>query len=424
MSSNKKTIIKTIFVVLLVQTWIVGSLWAFFYYNYETYATAKSGISNKIELTTKKIDFKKIKLEVEEKQENKSKNFYEWKLWVIKETFTKKKSKWKLSEIKILSFDLKREEIKKIILINILKDKNLLDKYTYQYLSNVKENKIEIELNKFLNFHILLWNLDKANIEWYKKQWLKEYKAFIIRTTILIKQDRYDMLSDDLKELEEEYLETFTLKKQNLPSWSILLSENVQYVLSKLLNDEYYKKNIEKASNELEINKNLLVTSVWVEQVRHMTTTRWYAKNLIKQNKYLTNFSKFSYWLGWIKVKTARKIQANTQLYNLEAYNKYFLKDKDLKDHELIETLTMDYNWLLYASSLIYNIQKRWSDSWYDLTNKPWVIVTLYNMWNPADKAPHSTPDLGWSLININWKKLYFWEIWYLLYHYLEYYID
>ncbi len=421
MSSERKIILKTIFTVLIIEVSIVASLWAFFYYNYETYATSKSWVSKKINLQTKKINFSKIK--IKEEKNSKESNFYEWEMWEVKEVFTRKKDKWKLAEIKVQTFKINEDNIKKAIIINILKKDDILDKYTYFYLKKQNKKNLEKELNKFLNFQILLWNIKKEKSEEYKKEWLKSYKAFIIKSTVLIKQDKYWLLSKYLELLEKNYLDTSKLKEQNIPKNSILLSDNLKYVLNKLLNNKEYNNNIINASQILGIDKNILLTSVWVEQIRHMTTTRWYAKKLIKQNKYLTNFSKFSYWLWWIKIKTARQIQSNTKIYNKSVYGKYLSNDVKLSDNELIWVLRDDYKWLIYASSLISNIQKRWLKEWYSLEDKPWVVITLYNMGNPQNKKPHKNPDLWWSLINIEWKSYYFWEIGYLLYYYLKYYI-
>jgi hypothetical protein len=372
----------------------------------------------------KKIEFNDVDIETEEESENTNETYYKWNLWEIKETFSKEKSDWIKTEIKINTFFLDKNEIKKAILINLLKEKKLLDIYTYEFLTSQEDKDLEVELKKFLNFHVLLWNIKKEEIKEYKDKWLKRYNFFIIRSNSLIKTDKYTSLSKKLHELEDSYKNTVNLKKQNIPKNNLLNSNNVKYVLDKLLNDKTYNASIIKVSEDLNIDKKLLISSIWVEQIRYMTTVRWYAKNLIKSNKYLTNFSKFSYWIWWIKLLTARRIQGNMKKYNLDLYNKYFIKDVWVRDATLIKILTNKYKWTLYSWALISNIQDRWEKEWFPLEHKPWVIITLYNMWNVIKKVPHSTPDLWWSLISIDWKSMYFWEIWYVIYYYLKYYIE
>jgi hypothetical protein len=154
-----------------------------------------------------------------------------------------------------------------------------------------------------------------------------------------------------------------------------------------------------------------------------MTTARWYAKTMIKDNNYLTTFSKFSYWIWWIKVETARKIIKDIKLYNNDLYEKYFKDHENLEDEELIEILKDNYKWTLYAWALIYNIKQIWDLEWYSLENKPWIIITLYNMWNSDKKIPNDNPQIWGSVIDIEeWKQMLYWEIWYIIYYYLKYY--
>lgn len=72
---------------------------------------------------------------------------------------------------------------------------------------------------------------------------------------------------------------------------------------------------------------------------------------------------------------------------------------------------------------MIYNIKQRWDLEWYSLENKPWIIITLYNMWNSDKKIPNDNPQIWGSVIDIEeWKQMLYWEIWYIIYYYLKYY--
>ena len=161
-----------------------------------------------------------------------------------------------------------------------------------------------------------------------------------------------------------------------------------------------------------------------MEQLRYLSTDRAYAKKLIKSNLGLINFSKFSYWVGWIKVHTAKTIQDSVKIHNPELYKKHFEEDIWLSDNEMIIKLEDEYNGILYAWGLIYSINERWKKAGFDLKNHPWAVITLYNMWNPKKKIPHANPEMWGSILMIDDQKRYFGEIGELFYYYLKYYVS
>jgi hypothetical protein len=171
------------------------------------------------------------------------------------------------------------------------------------------------------------------------------------------------------------------------------------------------------------------MSAIWIEQLRYLTTDRWYAKNLIKQNKLLTNFNKFSYWLGWIKINTFKQINADLKELDLDFYNKNFQQyDEIVKidwtylDSDIQKILEDNYLWILYSAWLLYAIQKKREVAWYSINDKPWIIITLYNFWN--EKKPHSNPEVWGSSIRLNDEyTYYFWELWFLMYYYIKWYL-
>jgi hypothetical protein len=81
-----------------------------------------------------------------------------------------------------------------------------------------------------------------------------------------------------------------------------------------------------------------------------------------------------------------------------------------------------EYSWILYTAWLIHNIQKKWELAWYPINDNPWIIITLYNMWNK--KNPHPNPDIWGSSISVSeWNTYYFWELGFVMYEYLRYYL-
>lgn len=423
--SRKKIIIKTVLYTLFFEFcfWLIFVF--IFFYNYQKYATAYSWVSEKINVVNKKLDFTTVKDYSEDKKYEKwDDEFYNWDFWLVKYSYITKKTDTRKYETKMFTYKVNEKKIKKTILIKILKDRLLLDKYSYNYFLLVDDENLDFEFQNFINYCILLWILSSKDLDYYNNIWQESYNEIIWNINTYIKDEDYEKLAQKLSSLEESAsINLETLPKNNVPDDSLLMWENFKYVLSKLYEKKYYD-DIVDISKIFWIEKDLIISSIWVEQIRYMSTTRWYAKNLIKQNKFLTNFSQFSYWLWWIKINTARKIQKWVKMYDIWIYNKYFKSDEDLTDNELIAILENEKNWILYVWWLIFAIEKRWENAGFPLKNKPGVIITLYNVWNSADKVPHENPDLWWSLIDISWKQLYFWEIWHLFYHYLKYYIN
>lgn len=419
--SNKKIIITTILATIWVESVVLWFLFFLFYTNYEKLSLSESWESKKIN-----FDYKEIKDNSKNKIIYKNKDIlYSWTLWELK--YVKKVIARDENDKKIY-FKLNENYVKNLLFLNILAKENLIDKNILDYFLNLDKNKdFTLEFESFMNFLVLLNKIDeqkakkiilnyqtvfdkvKKNLETYKKKW------------------NYDILADKLKNTEVSLDKSISKISKNIPdkiynNQDFFKNENVIFVISKLYDKKYYN-NIEKIAEIYDIDEKKIISSIAVEQLRYLSTQRWYAKYLIQSSPYLTTFSKFSYWLWWVKVETAREIQESVKKYNKEIYEKYFAKDSMKTDEELIEVLKDDFWWFLYTGWLIFSIEQRWKTAGFDISNKPWVVTTLYNMWNPDDKIPNSSPKIGGSLIAVNWKDMYFWEIWFLYYYYINYYI-
>ena len=77
----------------------------------------------------------------------------------------------------------------------------------------------------------------------------------------------------------------------------------------------------------------------------------------------------------------------------------------------------------LYVAWLLLSIKDKRENGWINIYNKPWIMLTLYNMGNT--KTPHKNPWIGGSLIPVSkTEKKYFWEIWSIFYNYIDFYLD
>lgn len=174
-----------------------------------------------------------------------------------------------------------------------------------------------------------------------------------------------------------------------------------------------FMKAVKEYSEKLWLEKNLVLSAILSEQVRiSVKWARWKLKDIIT-NSTPTLFRSYniSLGIGWIKTNTARQV----------AKDAWF--DLLYTDEELAKKLSDDdyFNWKI-ATYLVYNIIKRWKDAWYDISNNPWVVGTLYNMWNNKNKIPNPKPKIGWSIIDISWYKYSYGEISLWLYRMLNIY--
>jgi len=415
--SSKKTIFLTIIIVLLIQMLLAGTGVAYFYYNYEKFSKSESWVSTKTNIKTIKFSDQYSEANII----NNKNILYEWNFWFVKNININDKKTWIILWTNDFRYAINIKNLKKNAILDILEKNKILDQYIYEYLDNIEDN-IEIELTNFINFAILLNHKVDKNLIFTEIE--GKYKLNLERIEEYIEKKEFKKLWEYLTEIEKKSINKKSQLVNNIfIKNNILANDKVQYVLKKLHNDKYYW-NIKKVSKIFDLDERLITSTIWVEQIRFLLTSRWYAKSLIKQNTYLTNFSKFSYWLWGVKVPTARKIQEWIKKNDIDIYNKYFVSDIDLTNSQLIDKLENHFGGTLYVWALISNIQKRWNKAWMSLKQKPWIVITLYNMWNPNKKNPHKTPDMWGSVLNINWNKLYFWEVGHILYYYLTYYTN
>lgn len=420
-TSNKKLIVLTVLCTIWTEVIIAGFGFFLFYTNYEKFSVSKSWESQKIN-----FDYKEIKNNYQNKIVYQNKDIlYSWKLWELKYI---KKVIAKDENDKKIYFKINENYIKNILFLNTLYKDKIIDKSIFNYFLNLEKNKsFTLESESFLKFLILLDKIDEQKsqeiITSYQKNFDKIKKVFEEYKS----KWNYNLLASKLKNADIGINKSISKIYNNIPdriytNKDFFENENVVFVISKLYDKKYYE-NIEKVAKVYNIDGKKIISSIAVEQLRYLSTQRWYAKYLIQSSPYLTSFSKFSYGLWWIKVETAREIQNSVKGYNKQVYDQYFAKDSTKTDEELIEVLKDDFWWFLYTWWLIFSIEKRWKNAGFDISYQPWVITTLYNMWNPKNKEPNPSPKVWGSLIAVNWKDMYFWEIWYLYYYYINYYI-
>lgn len=197
----------------------------------------------------------------------------------------------------------------------------------------------------------------------------------------------------------------------------VLDNKWVQFTLSWMYHRKVFLDTVNEYSELLWVDKDLVMACVLAEQIRISTKwVRWNLKWLILNStpKLLRSYN-VSLGIGWIKLDTAYKIRADAIEYKYDWFDNILPEMPSaswLADNDRLNAI--------YATYLIKNIIVRRQLSWYYIGDKPWVVCTLYNMWNHKDKIPHENPKVWWAIIPIWWKNYTYWAIWMWVYYYLK----
>jgi len=182
---------------------------------------------------------------------------------------------------------------------------------------------------------------------------------------------------------------------------------------------------INQVSKQVGISPLMLVATVAPEQVRFFTSNRESFKKYFEPLKILVSLSKFSLGVSGIKEDTAKQIETyvndpTSPFYPgggasaLIAYNPSVDHDT-----ELYNRLTDEHNHYysyLYTALFIKEIENQWATAGFDITQKPEVIATLFNL-GFDQSVPKSNPVIAGSSITLGGKDYVYGELGTLLYN-------
>lgn len=203
----------------------------------------------------------------------------------------------------------------------------------------------------------------------------------------------------------------------------VLDNKWVQFTLNGINTRKIFIDTVETLSKELYLDSDLVMACVLAEQIRISTKwVRWNLKWLILNStpKLLRSYN-VSLGIWWIKLDTAYRVKKEAISY---WYSKWPIDN--MWKIWMIDTITS--SWLadndrlnaIYATFLVKNIVTRWQLSWYDISDKPWIVCTLYNFGNDIKKKPNANPKIWWAIIPINGKDYTYWAIWMWVYYHLK----
>ena len=216
------------------------------------------------------------------------------------------------------------------------------------------------------------------------------------------------------KETIDKFYSTYTWNGSVKYLPSAFNDEWFQFMLKWFSDDK--KETIRTITSQIWLeDSDLVLAWILTEQTRYAFTNRWYVKEFMKWVPVLFSMTQFSYWVWWIKEQTGLQIEKDANDY---WYGKTILNYD--ANTTIKQRLTDKYYEYVYPALLIQNILTRWNNAWFDISNKIWVIWTLYNFGNDPSKLPHWNPQVWWAVINVNGTNYSFGWLYNSLYWYLK----
>lgn len=183
------------------------------------------------------------------------------------------------------------------------------------------------------------------------------------------------------------------------PEWQVLKSAFIRD-----------QEAINKAAQDAGISPRLLLGGVIGEQFRFFTSKRDSFKTYFEPLKILASLSKFSYGIAGLKPETVERIEQN--LHNPSSV---FYLGKEMEgvvtyppgsdlatvQFERITDTKNPYYSYLYVGLFMQQIIAQWQKSGYDISMRPDVLSTLYNLgFNRS--IPKANPIAGGAPITVN----------------------
>jgi hypothetical protein len=181
---------------------------------------------------------------------------------------------------------------------------------------------------------------------------------------------------------------------------------------------------LDQVSNQTGVPARMVVSAVVPEQLRFFTSNRESFKKYFEPLKILSSLSKFSLGVSGIKEGTAIQIEhyANDpksvfypgpEIAPLLAYPAGVTHDTEL--YNRLTDVHNHYYSYLYTAVFIKEIEAQWAKGGFDVSQRPDVVVTLFNIGFGASN-PNANPQVAGSTITLGGKKYAFGELGVLFY--------
>lgn len=173
---------------------------------------------------------------------------------------------------------------------------------------------------------------------------------------------------------------------------------------------------INRVSEETGVPARMIAAAVVPEQIRFFSDNREVFKRYFEPLKILASLSKFSLGISGIKQETAVQIEeyansTSSEFYPGEAIAPLLAyNEDDDQGHVLYNRLTDEkdhYYSYLYTAVYLKEIMSQWDKAGFDVSQRPDVLVTLFNLGFNAS-APKSDPQVAGSIITIGGQRYSF----------------
>jgi len=182
---------------------------------------------------------------------------------------------------------------------------------------------------------------------------------------------------------------------------------------------------INKAAIDANISPRLILSAVIGEQFRFFNNRRESFKSYFEPLKILASLSNTSFGIAGLKPKTVGIIEENLKNKNSPFYLGLdmehivdYKKGIDIESERMnrITDAKNPYYSYLYAGLYMKEIIVQWQKSGYDISNRPEILATLYNL-GFYYSVPKENPLAGGTIININNKDYTFGDVAYEFYY-------
>jgi hypothetical protein len=209
---------------------------------------------------------------------------------------------------------------------------------------------------------------------------------------------------------EKLFLYKTNNKSDNLFWWS---SIEEWPVLKAAVSKDY--KVIDTVAKLTGVSPRIISAVLIAEQIRLFDSRREAFKKWIAPLRMLTSETSFSWGVTGIKDFTAKNIEKNLTDRNSFFYPgikyEHLLDFKtDNPDQERFERITNiknHYYAYLYSALCLKQLDAQWKHAGYDLTDRPEIMATLYNV-GFINSVPKHDPQVGGSTIDIKGKEYTF----------------
>ena len=166
---------------------------------------------------------------------------------------------------------------------------------------------------------------------------------------------------------------------------------------------------IGRVATETGVEPRLITAQLIGEQLRLYNSERELYKSAFAPLNILGSETQFSLGVAGIKTETAVAVEKNLT----DPFSEYYpgpsythLLDFTTRDHdaERYTRITDEHNHYyayLYAALFIKEVETQWAKAGYDISNRPEIISTLYNL-GFAGSHPNANPQVGGTVIMIN----------------------